>query len=86
MYISCHLCIVSHLSAWVFFVVPGLAQCENMPLSFARHWQVIGQKGRQLWIGRHYLRILGPVDNVFGKSFVIESIGLDIHKVIEVGQ
>lgn len=44
-----------------------LAVCENMPLSFARHWQVIGQKGRQLWIGRHYLRILGPVDDVFGE-------------------
>ena len=62
-----------------------MAQCENMPLSFARHWQVIGQKGRQLWIGRHYLRILGPVDDVFGKSVVTRSVGLNILDVINVG-
>ena len=38
-----------------------------MPDSFAKRWQVVGEQGRQIWVSKYYMRVFGPIDDVFGK-------------------
>ncbi|KAF6030879.1 hypothetical protein EB796_010808 [Bugula neritina] len=56
-------------------LVKYLFSCQTIPPSFTKRWQLIGQKGRQLWFSEHYFRILGPPDDVFGKA----AGGLKLH-------
>lgn len=56
-----------------------LFSCQTIPPSFTKRWQLIGQKGRQLWFSEHYFRILGPPDDVFGILYELMYISIRVY-------